>query len=129
MPSILRLGGVELNPNMVWTDRFVSTSVAQTVKRTLGGVPVVFSVPLYRGSNITLVATEEYGWLSGTVVQQLITMAATPGGVHSLEVETDTYSVIFRHDEPPAVEMTPLIPRTNQNTGDFFIGQIKLLYV
>lgn len=129
MPSILRLGGVELNPNMVWTDRFVSTAVAQTVKRTLGGVPVVFSVPLYRGSNITLVATEEYGWLSGTVVQQLITMASSPGAVYSLEVETDTYSVIFRHDEPPAVEMTPLIPRTNQNSGDFFIGQIKLLYV
>jgi hypothetical protein len=114
---------------MVWSDRFVSNKVAQTTKRTLGGVPIVFAVPLYRGSAITLVATEEYGWLSGTVVQQLVAMADSPGAVYSLEVETYTYSVVFRHDDPPAVEMSPLIPRTNQASGDFFIGQIKLLYV
>lgn len=124
------LGGVTLNENMVWVDRYVSLQVAQSAKTTLGGRPVIYSLALTKGQPITLVATEDYGWLDLTTVQALQAMADSPGGIYSLVYGAATYSVVFRHQDAPALELAPLVYRvTPDTTTDWFIGQIKLFTV
>jgi len=123
------LGGVTLNPNMVWAERYFVQSIAQSVKTTLGGAPVVFAVPLRKGQELTLLASENFGWLQKSVVDQLVVLASVPGAIYSLEFGSQTMSVVFAHHNPPALQMTPFVPRIVHEATDYFIGQIKLLTV
>lgn len=120
------IGGVALNVSMQWQDRHVSQDVEQTVRRTLTGNMVVFSAGLVKGQKVTLVSTEESGWLTKATVDSLLALASVPGAVYSMIHAGVSYSVIFRHDESPAVDFQPLIPRMSMGDGDYMIGTIKL---
>jgi hypothetical protein len=39
------------------------------------------------------------------------------------------FSVMFRHDDPPAVDMAPNLARQTHGAGDYFTGRIKLMTV
>lgn len=126
---MLSLGGVVLNSSLVWTDRHVSDSVQQEVKRTLGGRAVIFALPVSNGKAVTFQGTEEYGWLDGSQVAQLEAMASIPGAVYTLHVEGTEYEVVFRHNEAPAFEAIPLVARLNEQVADYYACSIKLLTV
>jgi len=127
--NTLTLGGVALNAQMVWEDRYQSQRVAQTVLTTLGGMPVTFSQALQAGESITLVAREDRGWLKGDAVAAIAQLADQAGGVFELRVNDVVRQVVFRHHEPPAFSATPLVPRFNQKLNDYFTGTIKLMTV
>ena len=91
---MILLGGVSLNDEIVWEDRDQSSQVAQTVKRTLGGKPIITSSSLLKGRPITLRATQDRGWLKKTTVDALIDLANVPGGVYQLQI-----AVRFMQDE------------------------------
>ena len=129
---IIRLGGLDLNPSMNWSDRFQSYQVAQTVSRTVGGRSVVFSSPLQAGRKITLESTQEQGWLTLAMVEDLMVMSSITGSSFLFECGDETgtpeaINVIFRHNEPPALEISPIINRPVHETTDMFFGKIKLL--
>lgn len=123
------LGGVTLSPSMLWGDREEYTKVAQTTQRTLGGGLVVYHQGLDAGRPITLSALEDTGWITGAMLAAVQEMAATPGGVYTLNFHGFVSQVMFRHHEPPAVSFTPLQPKASPQSGDFYIGQIKLMTV
>lgn len=125
----LSIGGVALNPQMVWADRHVSQSVAQTVLTTLGGTPVIFSQRLVAGEAITLSAEIDRGWLTGAQVAAVAELASQPGAVFELEVNGVIRQVVFRHHEAPAFEAKPLIARLNQQHTDYFTATIKLMTI
>jgi hypothetical protein len=126
---MITLGGYTLNPNMVWLDRDSWAPVIQTMKRTLGGKIVVNTDSLEKGRPITLSTLEDQGWLTYTQRNTVLQMAAIPGAVYALVIGSETFSVMFRHNEPPAVEFKPLIERAVPLAGDYFLGQIKLLEI
>jgi hypothetical protein len=123
----ITLGGVTLSDSMVWAERYGSFGVAQNVRRTLGGTIYLSSAKLVGGVPITLEATEEYGWLTRTQAQSILALAADPDGLYTLVFNGVSYSVAFRHNEPPAVALRPLIPRTADEAGDWLVGAIKLI--
>lgn len=125
----IRLGGVLLSGSLQWTDRYAFTPVAQEVKRTLGGVPVVFSQGLTGGRPVTLEATEETGWLTYSMLQSVIAMASVPGAVYTLDFHGETLSVVFAAHENPAIDLKPLQPRAVPQPMDYYIGTIKLMTV
>lgn len=127
--NTLKLGSVELNAQMVWADRQQSQTVAQSVLRTLGGAPVIFSQQLVAGENITLEARENRGWIRGSAYRQLKEMASVAGAIFTLEVNSETYQVMFRHHEAPALDLEPVTPRLNEQDNDIYTGQIKLMTV
>jgi len=129
MPSTIILGGLTLSSTLVWAERYNSYKVTQSVKRTLGGNQVVFTNALHKGQLITLQATEEYGWLDKTMVDGLTAMADSAGGSYLLEFGAEEITVMFRHHDAPALDLTPLIPRIDVDTSDYFIGSIKLFSV
>jgi hypothetical protein len=62
-------------------------------------------------------------------VQQLQALAAVAGAQYLLDLGAMQHSVMFRHEDPPAFEATPLIPRTLAQAGDYFTITLKLITV
>ena len=129
----ISLGGITLNQDMVWREQFSALSVRQTVRETLGAAPVVAAFPVGKGIPITLLATDVNGRLIGilkkSVVDSILALAAVPGGINTLTYKGTNYSVIFRHEDAPAVDMVPLIAKTSYGANDLMRGEIKLLTV
>lgn len=127
--NTLILGGVPLNSQMVWTDRKVSQGVAQSVLTTLGGSPVVYSQALIRGQSITLESQDDRGWLTTDQVNAIAALADQPGAQFELQINSQVFLVIFRHQESPAFQATPLIPRLNEGANDRHTATIKLMTI
>lgn len=126
---MITLGGVVLDGTaqcIVWTDKFKISKVAQTNQRTLGGQLVSYELGLVEGFDITLEATVETGWLTKKQVDEIVALADVVAATYTLDFEGDIFTVQFRHDEPPAVEFTPIIFRSNMEPGDYLTGTIKL---
>lgn len=118
-----QLGDLILPDSLQWVDRYARLPVTQTVVQTLGGTPVVFGCPKVSGWSLTLVAEEEVTWLDMATVEALLLMAGEAGASFSLVwEEAMTCTVMFRHHEPPALDLKPLWPHHNQ-----FVGSIKLM--
>ena len=128
----VKLGGVDLNSSLQWTDRYSWSPVAQSVVRTLQGGLVVYSVGLTEGRPVTLVASEETGWFTYSMVEDLIALASSPSASYTLDFWGEIYTVRFDHSSPPAFAFQPLTPKDvtalDQDT-DYFIGTLKLFTV
>lgn len=126
---MITLNGVALSGSLQWTDRHSFSGVAQENKRTLGGNSVIYSKKLIAGRPVTLVATEETGWITKTMLDALEAMADTLGVVYTLDLHGTILSVVFRHEDAPALEFVPLQPRSIPLGGDYYAGTIKLITV
>jgi len=145
MTDSIKLNAIDLPINMIWSDRHTAPRVVQQVKNTIGGNVVVYSHAILTGIPITLVANQDTGWLTGAQVQALEALAYVPGGIYPLAINMDAKStigqpdyiagyvlnqnVMFRHNDAPAFEMTPIVPRLSERVGDYFTGTIKLITV
>lgn len=121
---------VELNNSMQWVNRFVSSKVAGTVDRTLGGSLVVFRASLVNGTPITLEAQEQTGWLRWDEVSVLMGWAeiADPSIIFELSFFGEVYDVLFAHFDGQAVAFKQLQSR-QQVVGGWFTGSIKMYTV
>lgn len=131
--SAIILSGITLSPSMQWRERYSYSPVAQSMKLTLGGVPVIFSGALERGRPITIESWQNgaanYGALRRSVGDQVLVLSRTPGAIYVLEFNAIEYQVIFRHHEPPAVTITPIYPRTADDDDDYVRAEIRLMTI
>jgi len=122
----IQIGSVVLSDGLVWDDEYAYTGIVQDVKRTLGGVPVVYSASVQGPRPITLRSLDDQGFQTLAQVNALMELAKTKDGQFTLQLDARSFTVRFRHDEPPVVEVRPLIPRTTAESGDYFLVVIKL---
>ena len=120
---------LSLPDGLKWEDEFSSAKVVQTVKRTLAGSPVVFYGQRLAGIPITLSSSADEGWATRNVVQSLASMADVPGAVYTLSLRGVSYSVVFRHDMPPAFKADPVINVSDPQSGDYYMVKINLMTV
>lgn len=120
---------VTLRPGLVWRDRWSSQEVAQTTLRTIGGRPVFYNASLHKGEAVTLESLNDQGWQTYDVVEKLHDLAAVAGAQYLLDFGPVQFSVMFRHEDAPAFEATPLLPRTMAGSEDYFLITMKLITV
>lgn len=125
----ITLSEVVLRPGLVWTDRWAPQKVSQKLVRSLGGLPVFYHSSLHGGRRITLESLPDQGWQTGETVEQLYGLAGETGAQYLLDLGVEQFSVMFRHEEAPALEATPLLPRTVAGPGDYFLINLKLITV
>lgn len=91
----------------------------------------MYAAQLYGGQEITLTATEETGWLTKSMADALLLRSRTPGLVMPFTFHDELVGaqVVFRHNDEPAIDLTPLTPRKAMGESDYFIGTIKLLCI
>lgn len=123
------LGTTTLNPNMVWVERFSYSQVIQEVQTTLDGSPVVYTRNRQNGMPITLLAMDDQGWLTKDMADAVQLVAQTAGAILTLTLGAETFTVIFRHHEAPAVSLRPLLIRAVPLPEDYFVGEIKLMTI
>ncbi len=136
MSVTLNLGGTDLNPNMIWQDRYSWQDVTQTTTRTLSGQHVTFVQGTVKGRPITLVANEETGWLTLSQINAIQALANVAGAVLTLQIDVETFQVQFRHEDVPAFDAAQLVDGlvpTDGTFGDnsitYFTATIKLTEV
>ncbi|WP_130471747.1 hypothetical protein [Candidatus Magnetaquicoccus inordinatus] len=117
-----QLGELLLPDSLQWQDRYLYAPVHQTMAHTLAGRPVYFVSALLWAQPITLLAEESVTWLDGPTVAALAAMAAQAGATFPLLWEEDSFRVLFRHQDAPALQLRPLWPN-----HDHYIGTIKLI--
>lgn len=125
----ITFSNIPLRPGLVWTDRWSSQEVAQKMARTIGGLPVFYHGSLQGAKTITLESLQDQGWQTLETVDALYALARVPGAQYLLDFGSVQYSVMFRHEEAPAFEATPLIQRTLAGEGDYFLITMKLITV
>lgn len=123
------LGGITIPSSIVWTDRKSSPPVTQTRRITLGGKSVFYPQQLVAGMPITLASLEDQGCVYLDVADQLYELSMAPGAQYTLAIEGKTFNVLFRHEDPPAFTMEPIIARSTPLAGDLFRVTIKLITV
>lgn len=126
--STVEIGGVSINPSILWNKRLSANRLAQVAKRTVGGRLVIFQQALQNGEAIDLEATEETGWVDYSAVQDLIALA-NAGGIYPFTYRDYTGQVMFRFTDGAAVEMELLRPCTNPQPTDKCFGVIRLITV
>ena len=117
-----KLGDLILPDSLQWIDHDSWSPVIQQTATTLGGAMVVFSQVRIDGQPVTLEANDGITWLDQETVDALKTMAAQAGATFTLIWESESFTVLFRHHDPPAVSFKPLWPN-----HDLFTGTIKLI--
>ena len=120
---------LESNPfpkNTRWRNASSWSGVAQSVQKTLGNKVVVFARP---DSGMPIdIEISEYAHCTQSDRAWILSLFRQVGQSFVLEWDGATYPVVFRHDEPPAVEFTPVIPtRDESDSKQVFYAIIKLM--
>jgi hypothetical protein len=124
---MITLDGLQLPIDLVWTDKAKYQPVAMNTQYTLGGSVVVFSQALLNGRHITLEAKADMGWIYQDVAEALIAKASVPDAVYSLTIGSESFNVMFRHTEPPAVDLEPLVD--GYQPSPYYKGVLKFFTI
>ena len=123
----ITLGGIALpdgtgNRGIVdWIDKNKHSNVTQATKVTVGGKFHVRPHGLDGGRPITLEADVKFCWLEASIKDSLQAASEVSGAEYDLDWNGTIYKVVFRHHEPPALDLEPFT-----KNADLYIGQIKL---
>lgn len=122
----ITLDGIVLNHNLMWVDEFNYPTVKQEVIYSLDSGYRIYGMQAASNRPITLQADEETGWFTRDMVIAVKAIESVPKAEYTLVIRDSTFTVVFRHDDPPAFSVTPLIPRGGSVDGDYFTGILKL---
>lgn len=121
---------LDLPGDMVWHEHFGWSPVVQQVGYTLTGALVVETATKQAGRPITLSTGADFAWITKAVADQLLAWAEIPGKTFTLGAHGAVYSVMMRHDDPPAVEATLLAEGKNPLVAaDWMRVTLKLMEI
>jgi len=124
----ITLGGISL-PDVVIENEFSQRQVRAVVEFSLGGSPLIWEDNYY-GKDITLVGADDFAWIDRSTLQQLFAIAGVPNAFYTLDYEGELYSVRFKHEMPPVISATPIVPRPNHDSGDYYNNlEIRLMEI
>jgi len=121
---------VNLHEDLYWEDEFTWNPVEQSAERTVTGALIVEVNTRISGRPITLRPENEFSaWMARSVVEQLRNWAAVPGKTLTLTLRGTARTVMFRHQEGPAVEPTPVIHYNDTAAEDRYTVTVRLMEV
>lgn len=123
----IQLGSLVLQNGLLWKEEFDFSGIAQEMKVTLGGKPIIYSAPILGPVAITFTSEDDQGWQTYAQVKELYSMSRVVDGVYPLTLGARQFTVGFRHYESPVIEARPLVPRTEYFDTDYFIVTLKLI--
>lgn len=130
MSTTLTVGAttVALSDDLSWTDEFDWQAVEQTTQRSLTGALLIDYRVKTLGRPITLSGADaQAAWLTRAVVAQLYAWACAPGQDMTLVLRGVTYTVMWRHEQPPAFTATPVVDFNDPGAADWYRVTLKLM--
>lgn len=120
---------VTLPDDMMWNDQHSWTPVEQTVSTSITGAALIDVGTRIKGRSITLQSDEQHAWIPYATISQIKAWAAIAGKQITLTIGMDTFQVIFRHHEKPAVDVFAIIDYNTPDAQDWFFGVLKFTEV
>lgn len=120
---------VSLPDDMLWADQHGWSPVEQAVATSITGAALIDVGARQNGRGITLLSDETHAWIPYSTIAQLKAWAAVPGRQLSLSIGGNTYSVVFRHQDKPAVDVSPVVDYNAPDAADFFFGTLKFMEI
>ncbi len=124
---------VLLPQDLEWVDEFTWSPIQQTIETTLTGALVIQESKQLKGRAITFVGKEDMAWINRTTADQLASMKNTGGLVMQLSFAeyvdgaytgvvkaNSSFNVMFRHYEPPPLELESVLRFDNFETTTWF---------
>ena len=121
--AVYTLNGLPLD-HMQWVDQHSWQPGTQIIGRTLSGTLVAWGGSLDAGRPVTLVIQEGSSWLTLAEATAIKELAVNPGDTYPLVWNDEEFTVMFRYDEPPAIQLDAIAPGV-----DMFTGTIKLITI
>jgi hypothetical protein len=130
MPTTLTDGvtTANLSDDMEWVDEFSWAPVAQERYRTLTGAQWLFEAELVEGRPITLVASDDRGWISRADVEALLLMASGANSDLTLSLRGNDYTVAFDRSQG-AIGARAVLPLADVDPDDAWIVTVRLITV
>ena len=113
---------------LVWNDEFMNSEIDAIKRLTLAQNYNIQEFNVCE-KPITLEATENQGWLTRKQVEMLYEKASVPNKTYPLIYNGKHYLVRFRWEDPPVIDVTPILPRPNMADDDYYYGTIKLMQI
>jgi hypothetical protein len=111
-----------------WTDQHAWQPVEQSMDRGLDGALIVQAMAIPSGRPITLAGVESgAGAMPLSDLQQLEAWAAIPLQQMTLAILGQTYTVMWRHQDKPALDSTPLFFVDNPDADDLYQVTAKFM--
>jgi hypothetical protein len=126
----MNLDGITLPDSLEWEDEFDWSPITQSVGYGATGALFIQEGVKAKGRTITLVGTDEVGWVTRSVVTSLQTKRDTASWSGTLTLpDARTFTVMFRNSDN-ALEVSPVVPYNQYASGQMFkIKSIKLMEV
>lgn len=121
---MITLNGITLD-GMIWINEFSADSPAVAAVPCADGTSVLFSQKA-DVFDIDLESPEDAGWLSLDEALRLREAASNTEGVYVFSYRGKEYRVRFRHEDPPALKLTPVSPSSGYGQAGSFYGRIRL---
>lgn len=120
-----------LSHDMRWMDEHSWSPVSAAKEYTLTGALIIDNAVRQAGRPITLQPPgSDMAWITRETVEKLRTWAAIPGLQCELTLDDDrVFNVIFRHDEPPALEATPVTQMATYDMADWWVVNLKMMEI
>ncbi|MEA3480058.1 MAG: hypothetical protein U9R60_17885 [Bacteroidota bacterium] len=125
----ITLGGIALPNNLHLKSPYQWSGIAGSVDRSLGGGLIVWENELLGGEPLDLVGDEGSGWIALPIVEQLHALVSLAGAEYELNYRMKLYTVRFRQEDAPALELIPLITELEFESGSYYHGRIKLMSI
>jgi hypothetical protein len=111
--------------DVLWTDEFDFSPVAQKLDRTITGALWVQEAALAAGRPITLQSGSDYGPVPRAQLVNLQTLAALVNTPLTLTLRGVTYTVIFDRSSK-ALEAKPFIDYSDVDAADSYLVTLRL---
>ena len=126
---MISLNGVTLSDDLIWENEFDSPVISQNTQRTILGNLIIQSLPINKGRTINLTAVTEGDVYFGYFTRLQI--------INFKSLEQLGLTVVFHYEgtdydvrvQAGGVQVTPLIPRPNQDVTDLYSGVLTLIEV
>lgn len=126
---MITLGGLELPPYLQWQDEFDWSPVEQATEYSTTGALLIDLAVKLTGRPITLMGTDNLGWITRAKLLQLKALAESPQEME-LDYHSRTFTVRFRYDNGTPVTADKIIQRIPPRDTDLYYRlNIKLIIV
>lgn len=132
MTITLTVGGTvaTLPEDLLWSDETQWSPVLQSAEHTLTGALIVSVAQRLAGRPITLQPPDESAaWMSRAVLEQLLTWAAIPGQQMVLGMRAVNRTVMWRHQDAPALSAEPVVHFSDVDAADFYLTTLRLIQI
>lgn len=119
------LTALTLPDDLLRIDEHDWSPVHQAVTPTLTGALWIDVSSMQAGEPITLAGGQDYGLITRAEFAQLRALADVAGKVCSLTLRGSTYSVMWRHEDSPALSARDWIDYADPDPADWVIPTLK----